>query len=123
VLASLAGFFLTVAAVNAVMITFAVKTFGGVETENAYKAGLAFNRSIAKAEAQDARHWRVDIVRVPQREADFTVTVRDGAGRPISGLTLAATLVHPTTGTCMPFPSAQEGSVSKPRPSRVNGIS
>ena len=34
------------------MITFAVKTFGGVETENAYKAGLAFNRSIAEADAK-----------------------------------------------------------------------
>lgn len=96
VLASLIGFFLTIAAVNAVMITFAVKTFGGVETENAYKAGLAFNRSIVEAEAQDARHWRVDIVRVPQRETDFAVTVSDGAGLPVSGLTLVATLVHPT---------------------------
>lgn len=96
VLATLVGFFVTVAAVNAVMITFAVKTFGGVETENAYSAGLAFNRSIAEASAQDARRWSVDVVHVPHRDAEFTVSVRDGAGRAVSGLTLVATLVHPT---------------------------
>lgn len=96
VLASLVGFFLAVAAVNAVMIAVAVRTFGGVETENAYKAGLSFNRAIVEAGAQQARHWSVDIVRIAQRESDFTVTVRDGAGRVVSGLTLAATLVHPT---------------------------
>jgi nitrogen fixation protein FixH len=96
VLASLVGFFVIVAAVNVVMMTFAVKTFGGVETDNAYKAGLAFNRSIADADAQNARHWRVEIVRMPKREADFTVTVRDRNDRPVTGLILAATLVHPT---------------------------
>lgn len=96
VLASLVAFFVTVASVNAFMITVAVKTFGGVETENAYKAGLAFNRSIAEAGAQDARHWRVEIARVPQREAEYMVTVRDGEDRPVPGLALAATLVHPT---------------------------
>lgn len=96
VLACLVAFFLSIAAVNAVMITFAVKTFGGIETENAYNAGLAFNRAIADANAQEARHWHVDIVRMPQRDAKFTVTVRDGKGGAVTGLALAATLVHPT---------------------------
>lgn len=96
VLTCLVAFFLSIAAVNAVMITVAVKTFGGIETENAYKAGLAFNRAIADASAQEARHWHVDIVRKPWRDGEFTVTLRDGKGGAMSGLALVATLVHPT---------------------------
>ena len=34
-------FFATIAAVNAIMIRAATVTFGGVETANAYQAGLA----------------------------------------------------------------------------------
>lgn len=95
VLMTFIGFFAVIASVNAFMITSAVRTFSGVETENAYKAGLAFNESIAAAGAQDARGWRVEIVRRTPDSADFTVTVRDKAGRPVSGVSLEATLQHP----------------------------
>ena len=44
VLVCLVAFFAVVAGVNAVMIRAAVSTFGGVETESAYQAGLAFAR-------------------------------------------------------------------------------
>lgn len=96
VLLSLVGFFVVVASVNAFMITQAVRTFGGVETDNAYKAGLAFNQSIAAAGAQDARGWSVQIHREASATNDFTVTVRDRAGRPITGVMLDALLSHPT---------------------------
>ena len=50
------------------MIRCAVTTFGGVETESAYQAGLAFKRETAAARAQDALRlagrWR--IVRAPR---------------------------------------------------------
>ena len=55
---------------NAVLIRLAVSTFGGVETENAYQAGLNFSREIAAAEVQDALHWQVK------------ATVSRGLGRP-----------------------------------------
>jgi nitrogen fixation protein FixH len=95
VLFTFIGFFAVVASVNAVMITSAVRTFSGVETENAYKAGLAFNQSIAAANAQDARGWRVEIARITPDSTDFNVTVRDRAGRPVTGVSLEATLQHP----------------------------
>ena len=56
----LVAFFAVVASVNAVMMTAAVTTFGGVETENSYQAGVAFAREEAAAEAQESRHWRVN---------------------------------------------------------------
>ena len=48
-LVCLVAFFGVVAAVNAVHDPAAVSTFGGVETESSYQAGLAFSREIAAA--------------------------------------------------------------------------
>ncbi|HKN09769.1 MAG TPA: FixH family protein, partial [Pseudomonadota bacterium] len=53
VLICLVLFFALVAGVNAVMIKAAVTTFGGVESENSYQAGLAFAQQIAAARSQD----------------------------------------------------------------------
>jgi nitrogen fixation protein FixH len=96
VLICLVAFFVVVAGVNAVMIRAAISTFGGVETGNAYQAGLAFSKEIAAAGAQDALHWQVKA----KVSADGAATVveiaaRDAAGRPLAGLEAAARLSHP----------------------------
>jgi nitrogen fixation protein FixH len=97
VLFCLIGFFSVVAAMNAVLIRAATSTFGGVETENAYKAGLNFGRDIAAARAQDARHWRVDgTVRLDSGIAIAELTVLDASGRPITGIDVSGYLAHPT---------------------------
>ena len=96
VLVCIVAFFLTVAAVNAVMIRFAVATFGGVETESAYKAGLAFKAEIAAAVAQEVRGWKVDVRREPGGEGVVVhVTVRDQAGLPVPHLVAEIDLEHP----------------------------
>src|SRR5262245_65523050 len=59
VLICLVAFFAVVTGVNAIMIAAAVSTFGGLETESAYQAGLAFARDRAAAAAQDSLHWQV----------------------------------------------------------------
>jgi nitrogen fixation protein FixH len=97
VLFSLIAFFGVVSAVNGIMITAAVKTFGGVETESSYKAGLAFAREMAAADAQAARHWQVQADVVPAGpEARIEVTARDAAGQPLRDVTALVRLVHPT---------------------------
>jgi nitrogen fixation protein FixH len=96
VLAALIGFFLVVAGVNAIMIRFAVSTFGGVETDSAYKAGLAFKAETAAAHAQDERHWNVDVRVARQPDgAVFNIAVRDAEGQPVPNMTLHASLTHP----------------------------
>lgn len=96
VLMALIGFFLVVAGVNAVMIRFAVSTFGGVETDSAYKAGLAFKAETSAARAQDERHWHVDVRVDRQPEgAIVNIAVRDAKGQPVPGLRLQASLSHP----------------------------
>lgn len=97
VFAALVLFFATVAAVNAVMIRAATMTFGGVETQNAYQAGLAFNRAHAAAVAQDGRHWSAaaEITRSSGDGAQLVVSLRDGAGAQVSGVAVEARLAHP----------------------------
>ena len=77
--ALLVGFFGVVAAVNAVMIKFAVTTFAGTETDSAYRAGLAYKGEEAAAAAQAALNWSVDgrFVRSAPDEAILTVDVKD----------------------------------------------
>jgi nitrogen fixation protein FixH len=97
VLICLVAFFAVVAGVNAVMIRFAVSTFGGVETESAYQAGLAFARETAAVAAQDALHWQVKAkVSAATGATLVEVVANDAADRPLTGLQASARLVHPT---------------------------
>jgi nitrogen fixation protein FixH len=98
VLICLLAFFGTVAAVNGVMIRAALSTFGGLETESSYKAGLTYAREEAAAEAQDARHWRVTahLGSLSSGETKFELSATDAAGLPLVGFDATALLEHPT---------------------------
>ena len=98
VLFCLVAFFAVVAAVNAVMMTAAVTTFGGIETKSSYQAGLTFAREEAAAEAQQARHWRViaALRRVAGGSTQIELSARDAENRPLTGLEASVSLIHPT---------------------------
>jgi nitrogen fixation protein FixH len=91
------GFFALVAAVNAVMIKYAVSTFAGTETDSAYRAGLAYKGEAAAATTQDALHWKVDggFARNTSSDAVLTVNVRDAQDVPVPGIEVSARLAHP----------------------------
>ena len=97
VLICLIAFFGVVSLVNAIMIRFAVTTFGGVETSSSYKAGQMFEQEVARAERQDAQHWKIGgtLVRDTSGEAVLAISARDEKGAPLSGLTAKARLAHP----------------------------
>lgn len=78
VLISLVAFFTVITAVNAIMATLAIRTFGGVEADNAYRAGLEFAREISAARAQQERNIQVDVVtsRTASGITRFTLTIR-----------------------------------------------
>ncbi len=97
VLVWLVAFFGIVALVNVVMIRAAVSTYGGLETESSYQAGLAFARESADARAQDALHWQVDARFSSVRDGTRTLVIdaRGPDGRPLGGLAATARLVHP----------------------------
>jgi nitrogen fixation protein FixH len=97
VLVGLVAFFAVVIGVNALMTYAAISTFGGVETESSYRAGLAFANEMATVKAQDARHWNVTAKAAIDGDATIVeVTARDASGRPVPNLAAAAQLVHPT---------------------------
>jgi nitrogen fixation protein FixH len=97
VFAGLVAFFAVVVGVNALMTYAAISTFGGVETDSSYRAGLAFANEMASAQAQDARHWNVTAKAAIEDDVTVVeVTARDAAGRPVSKLAATAQLVHPT---------------------------
>jgi nitrogen fixation protein FixH len=96
VLVTLLAFFGVVTAVNGVMIGAALSTFGGLETDSSYKAGLAFAADVAAARAQDARHWRVEASLDPAGDGTrIEILARGADARPLTGLEAAAILQHP----------------------------
>ncbi|MDJ1158027.1 FixH family protein [Chelatococcus sp. SYSU_G07232] len=99
VLMCLLAFFGVILVANVFLVRVAVSTFGGVETDSAYKAGLAFSRELAAARAQDARRWQIGAAfgaRDASGERPLTVDLRDAKGMPLAGHAVTARLSHPT---------------------------
>jgi nitrogen fixation protein FixH len=98
VLMCLIAFFAVVVGVNGVMVMAAVSTFSGIETRNAYQAGLAFANEEAAARAQEHRHWRVNATlhHQPGGETAVELTAHDKADLPLRGLEALVSFAHPT---------------------------
>jgi nitrogen fixation protein FixH len=97
VLLWLLAFFGIVFAANGIMVKAATSTFGGVETQSSYKAGLQFEQEASRAHVQDELHWHVDgrLTRSAAGDAALDISVRDSAGKPVAGITAEARLAHP----------------------------
>lgn len=91
------GFFGVVFAVNGVLVFYAVTGFSGVESRNAYEAGLAFDRAIKASHEQDARGWKVAVERADREDGalSFKVMPKDGEGNGVSGLSVLAAFKRP----------------------------
>lgn len=96
VLAIFIGFFLVVFVVNGVMVYKAESTFGGLDTDDAYRKGLAYNERIASADAQAALGWRDRVDYVPETRR-LRVSLTDKAGAGIAGLDVSAQIQRATT--------------------------
>ena len=98
VLAITVLFFVVIAAVNALMATLAIRTFGGVDAENAYREGITFARELRAAEAQNALGWEVDVTVSPlvARGLPIEVTIRDRDGNIVPAAEVTVVFQHPT---------------------------
>lgn len=98
VLVCIVAFFAVVSLVNAIMIRAAVSTFGGLETESSYKAGLGFAREMAASQAQEQRRWNVTarFASIRNGEASIELTLNDANHQPLTGYQASARLSHPT---------------------------
>ncbi|QGP79189.1 FixH family protein [Sphingobium sp. CAP-1] len=89
----LVAFFAVVIAVNLVMATIAVRSFGGTVVDNSYVESQKFNHYLAQARAQDRLGWRDDMALDEQRHVILTLT--DARGAPVAGAGIAAVAEHP----------------------------
>ncbi len=89
----LVAFFCVVIAVNMVMATIAVRSFGGTVVDNSYVASQEFNQWLAKAKAQDRLGWQDQVTADEQRHA--LLTIADAGGTPIDGAQVRAIAQHP----------------------------
>jgi nitrogen fixation protein FixH len=98
VAATLVGFFVVVAGVNGLMMTVAISTMPGVDVKSAYETSQRYNGEIARMQEQAARGWTAE-ARLRRSGADAVVnlSLRDRAGAPVTGLSVAARLEHPAT--------------------------
>ena len=96
VLIAMVAFFGVVTAVDAVMIYQAVNTFGGIETPDAYRKGLAYNKRIASSAAQDALGWSQEVAIDAQRGV-LVVSLTDANHAGVEGLVVTATVGRPAT--------------------------
>ncbi|MET4698871.1 nitrogen fixation protein FixH [Constrictibacter sp. MBR-5] len=87
------GSFAVVFAANAVMVTFAMSSWTGLETQDAYRKGLAYNRTLDAERRESALGWQG----VAAVEAGrITVTLTDRRGEPVTAATVRAAFVRPT---------------------------
>lgn len=91
------GLFGLVLVANGTMIAIAVTTFTGLETNNAYQKGLAYNDALAAKEEQAALGWQASLDSEPVAGSKETLafTLTDRSGEPITEAKVEATVVRP----------------------------
>lgn len=95
---SFVGFFAVVFLANGIMLYFALSSWTGIATKDAFKKGLAYNERLAEAVAQTKLGWQLEL-RLPDRvgvEDSLDLAVVDSTGEPVDGAMVQARLVRPT---------------------------
>lgn len=93
---------LVVIAVNSVLVYFALQSWTGISTEDAYRKGLAYNHALAAARAQDERGWSAEVAFDGKdgdgdgRTGRLSVAFTDRNGDPLEDLRVTAELLRPT---------------------------
>ncbi len=83
VLAGFLAFFLTIFTANGIMTYYALGTWQGVQTEDAYIKGLNYNSQIEQAQSQQSSEWQIAFDQLPAVQ---------------NGDRVAVSLMHPTLG-------------------------
>lgn len=89
------AFFGTIITVNMILVFRAVGSYPGVDTEQSYRQGLAYNDTLEARAQQKALAWAADVSVTAERKIILSLT--DKNSFPIRGLTVVGLLKHPTT--------------------------
>ncbi len=96
VLVMLCAFFGVMFAANGVFVYYALSTFNGIETRDAYRKGLNYNDQLTTEAERLKRGWKSEIVVQPELQS-LSVAIKDQAGYPVAGLQLQADMGRPAT--------------------------
>lgn len=96
VLIALLAFFGVMLLANGIFLYYALGTFNGFETSQAYRKGLTYNTRIAADKIQTSRGWQ-PVARYEDDKGRLVVEVRDERGRTISGLIVSGEIRRPVT--------------------------
>lgn len=91
-LALFVAFFGVVFIVNGIFVYIATQSWRGLDTDDAYRKGLDYNETLARADAQSALGWQTEVTLDGARPV---VRLRDRAGLPLDGLDVSAVARHP----------------------------
>lgn len=98
VLYALVSFFLAVTAVDVFMIYKALSTFGGIETQDAYRKGLQYNQRIEAEKVQRALGWTVE-TKLDGKKEELFAFIKDKEQKGVDGLQITVLLSRPATNT------------------------
>ncbi|MFZ1989234.1 MAG: FixH family protein [Alphaproteobacteria bacterium] len=101
VLMMLVAFFGIVFAVNGAFIYYALKTHPGDDVQDAYVAGVEYNRELAEKREQQKLGWQASLsVKADARNGQFIeVAFADAKGEPLLGLKVNAMLRSPVVAS------------------------
>jgi nitrogen fixation protein FixH len=94
------GFFVVLVAVDGIMVRLALDSWPGVESDNAYEEGLAYNKTLDEARRQQAMGWRYGFAfrqTSEKRGGHLEVTLRDRNGLALAHTAVTARLIRPTS--------------------------
>lgn len=86
-------FFGTIIAVNGVLMYFALNTWPGLVTEDAYIKGVNYNDTIAASESQRLLAWEVGVALDSDKK--LRISIIDNNTAPVLGLKVEAALTRP----------------------------
>lgn len=95
ILGALVAFFGVIITVNVIFLYYAVTTFSGIETEDAYRKGVAYNARLEEARQLDRLGWQGRITATKEGRIEFTLLKDDGA--PVRGVDVEGRIGRPST--------------------------
>jgi nitrogen fixation protein FixH len=109
VLAMIVAFFLVIFAVNGVFVYVSLNSHPGVSSEDAYRKGLDYNRTLEQADRQNARGWKTTVT---FQDGFVVVSLTDRTGAPLTGLAVrgeARRPVHDRADTALALSESAPG--------------
>lgn len=88
------AFFVIIFAANGVFVYFALSSWPGLSTDNAYEKGLRYNATLAEGAAQQKLGWRSSVVAPKGQKLEVRFSGSDG--NPLPGLEVTAAMVRPS---------------------------